>query len=110
MAEPTGEEVFGHELGGVGVVLEHAGELQMGTPEAEIDGRLIFALDELRQFVPGPQPGEDAVPFPTPGDDLFAGEVCGEKPGVFLSVFFDAAMEPVVVPAEGDQDAFMFLL
>src|ERR1017187_10497132 len=100
--------MIGNQLGSMGVVFEHAGEVQVGTAEAKIHGGFVLALDKFRQVVPGAEPGENAIAFPAPGNDLLPREIRGEEPGAFLSIPFYAPVEPVIIPAECKQDSSLF--
>ena len=101
--------MFRHQLRGMRVVFEHAGKLQVRPAKAEINGRLVFAFDKFRQLVPRAQPRKDAVALPAPGDQLFAREVRRKKPRMFLRVFFNAAMKPVIVPAKRQEYSSLLL-
>ena len=95
------------QLRGVGVVLQHAGEGQLGPAQAEIHRRLGRVLDKLRQVVPRAQPGQDAVALPSPGDDLFAGEIAEKMPVVLLRELLNSPVEAVVVPSERHEHPFL---
>ena len=98
-----------HQLGSVGVVFEHARKMQVGTAEAEVHRGLVLALHELRQVVPGAEPGEDAIALPAPRNDLLPRKIGGEKPRVLLSIPLYAPVEPVIIPAERKQNSLLFL-
>ena len=79
----------------------------MRTPETEVDGGFFFGLDKLGQIVAGAKPGQNAVAFPTPGNHFLTREVCVQVPAMFLRVFFDSTVQPVIVPAQRYQDTFL---
>ena len=106
--EAARQKMIGHQLGRMGVVFEHAGEMQMRAAEAEVHRGLVLALHKLRQVVPRPEPGQDAVALPAPGNNLLPRQIGREKPRVLLSVALDAPVEPVVIPAERQQDSSLY--
>lgn len=75
----------------------------MLAPVAEVDRGFPRLDHEIGQVVPSTEPGQNAISVPAPGDDLFTGDVGVEMPAVFQGIFFDAAVDPVVVPAQGQQ-------
>ena len=101
--------MFRHHSCCMEMIFQHARKFQVRSAEAEIHRGFLGVLDELSQIVAFPEPRENAVPVPTPRDDLLTREVGGEMPAVFLGKLFDAAMQPVVVPAESDEDAFLIV-
>ncbi len=108
LGKAAGQKMIGHQLGGVRVVLNDTGEVQVRPPEAEVHSGLVLPLDEFRQFIPGAKPRQDAVALPSPRHDLLAREVGRQGPGMLQSVFLNPAMQPVIIPAQGNQDALMF--
>lgn len=81
----------------------------MGPTEAEVHGRLFDGLDEFGQIVARAQPGKDTIALPSPGDHFFPGQIGVEVPAILTGKFFDALMQMVVIPAEGQQDALLSL-
>jgi hypothetical protein len=78
------------QFGGMRVVFQHAGKFQLRPAVAEIHRREPGGFDKLREVVAGAEPGENAVAFPAPGDDFFAGVIGVKMPAVFLCIFFNA--------------------
>ncbi len=107
IGEAAGKKMLRHQLRGLGVILQHARITQVRPPEAEVHCWLGCVFDKVRQVVPRTQPGQDAVAFPAPGNDLFAREIAGEVPVVFQGEFLDAAVQAVIIPAEHQQDALL---
>ncbi len=97
-----------HQGSRVGVVFKHPGELQMRPAKTEIHRGLARLPDKFRQVVARPQPGENTIALPAPRNDLFAGEIGGKMPLMLQRIFFNAAVQPVIIPAQGDQHAFLF--
>ena len=99
MRKAARQEMVGYYLSGVGVVFKDARKVQVGPAETEVHGGLVLLFHEFRQLVPGTQPGQDAVAFPSPRHDFLTRHICGERPIVFSSIGLNAAMEPVIIPA-----------
>src|SRR2546421_4932283 len=93
MMEAARKEVFGDQLRGMSVVLENASKLELGPAKTEIHRGLTCMDDKVRQVIARPQPGENPVALPSPGDDFFAREVGRQMPMMFESKFFYAAMQ-----------------
>ena len=102
MAEAAGEKMFGYKLRSMRVVFQHASEFQVLAAEAEINGGLFGIHNKFRQIIASAEPGQDAVAFPTPGNDLLASKIGGEMPIVLLGKFLNAPVQTVVIPAKGD--------
>src|SRR5215831_5686302 len=102
--------MFGDQPRCMCVVLEHTRKIQVRPAEAEIDGRFLGVRDKFREIIASSQPREDAIAFPSPGNDFFASEVGGEMPARFLGESFNATMNAVVVPPERDQYSLSALL
>ena len=101
------EKMLGGQLRGMGVIFQHAGKAQLRTAEAEIHCGLFGVRHEFRQIVAGAKPRQNPVALPPPRNDLLPGQIRGEMPVVFLGEFFNAAMQPVIIPAEGNQDPLL---
>ena len=100
--------MLGDELPRLRVVLHDVGEGQMRPAQREIDRRLFHRGDEMREVVARGQPGEHAVAFPAPRDHLFMDDaVRGEMPAVLRGIGRDALQQPMVIPAERDQDVLL---
>ena len=56
------------------------------------------------------QPGQDAVTVPTPPEQPFPAPNPRPPPALFLRIFFNAAMPPVIVPTQHQQHARGFQL
>src|SRR5580658_1375600 len=79
----------------------------MGAAVAKIH-RGFFGLDnKFGQIIARAEPGQDAIAFPSPGDDFLAGEIGGEMPMALLRKFFNAAMQTVIIPAERNKNPFL---
>ena len=91
----------------VRVIFEHPRKRQVRPAEAEVHRGQLRLNDELGEVVARAEPREDAVALPAPRDELLARVVRREVPVVFLRVFLDAAMQPVIIPAEYEQDALL---
>ncbi len=107
MTETPGEKMLGGQLRRVGVIFQDAGKAQLRTAEAQIHGGLSGMHHKFRQIVTGAEPRQYPVAFPPPGNDFFPREIRREMPVVFLREFFNAPMQPVVIPAQGNQDALL---
>ena len=100
--------MFGDEPGGVRMIFQHAGKFQLRPAETEIHRGFFDGLDEFRQVIARAEPGENAVARPAPGNDFFAGEIRVKMPAMLLGIFFNALMQPVIIPAQSQQDALLF--
>ena len=99
MPESPRQKMVGHQLAAVRVVNQHTRKGQVRTAPAEINRRLAGLLNEIRQIIALPQPGQDAVALPAPRDELLTGVNGREVPVVFAGILLDAAMHGIVVPA-----------
>jgi len=101
----TREKMIGHQFGSVRVVLKHAREFELRTSEAEIHRRLARLRDEFRQIIAARKPRQDAVTLPAPGNHPTASQIGDQTPIMLESITFHAAMQPVIIPSGGDQNA-----
>src|SRR5690349_9065963 len=99
--------MFSRQLCRMRMILQYPGKSQLGTAITEVHRRFFDADDKLRQIIPGSEPGQNAMSFPTPGDDLLPGQIGRKVPVVFLGKLFDSAVQSIVVPSERDQDPLL---
>ena len=109
IVKSPGQKMLGHQLGGMGMILQYPGKSQLGTAKTEIHGWFFGADDKLRQIIPGAEPGQNPMSFPTPGNHLLPGQIGGKVPVVFLGKFLDPAVQSVVVPSKRDQNPLLLV-
>src|ERR1039458_319313 len=76
--------------------------------KTEVHRRQLGGADEFREVVARAEPRKDAVAFPAPRDHFFARVIGVKMPAMLLCIFFNALMQPVVIPAQREQHAFLF--
>ncbi len=94
--------MFSHQRGRMGVIFQHTRKFQPRAPETEIHRRLAGAHHEFRKVIAARQRGEDPIALPRPGNDPAPRQVGIELPFVFQRIFFQAPVQPVVIPSRGD--------
>ena len=109
VTEPAVEEVLRCQPAGHSVV-EGDSRPRMLSPQAEVHHGDAVREHERRQFVLAGEPGEDAVALPVVRDHELLGDARRrEVPVVLGSVGTDALDEPMVVPAQREENVFSLL-
>ncbi len=102
--------MFGHQLRGVRVVLQHAGIFQLRPAETEIHRGFRRMRHEIRQIVARSKPGQNSVPFPTPGNDPLPRQIGRQMPIMLQGEFFYPPVQPVVIPSQRHQNTLLAFL
>ncbi len=104
----SGKEMIRNQLSTGMMIHQDAGEGELRPPETEIHRWFFGIQDKFSQIIPDAEPGEDAIAFPAPWDNAFTGHIRAQMPVMFLGIFFNAGVEPVIIPAQGQKDSRSF--
>src|SRR5262245_42483682 len=69
--QPSREKMLRYQSRARAMIHEHAREFKFWPPETKIDCRLFCLQHKLRKIIAGAKPCENAVTFPTPGNNSF---------------------------------------
>ena len=92
------------------VIKQHARKFQMRPAKTEIHRRLFRLRHKLRQVIPRPKPCQNSISLPPPGHDLLLRRVWAQMPAMFLRKPGDTPVQPVVIPAQREQNTTALLV